>query len=45
MLSWIRIDPKTPTLDELISDGSLIYDLGLDDYEFTTYRQHIIDLK
>ena len=35
---------EDPTLDQLISDGSLIYDLGLDDYEFTTYRQHIIDL-
>ena len=29
---------EDPTLDQLISDGSLIYDLGLDDYEFTTYR-------
>ena len=33
-----------PTLDELIISEKLNYGLGLDDYDFTTYKQHISDL-
>ena len=33
-----------PTLDELIISEKLNYGLGLDDYDFTTYKQHILDL-
>ena len=33
-----------PTLDELIISEKLNYNLGLDDYGFTTYKQHISDL-
>ena len=33
-----------PTLDELIISEKLNYSLGLDDYDFTTYKQHISDL-
>ena len=33
-----------PTLDELIISEKLNYNLGLTDYDFTTYKQHISDL-
>ena len=33
-----------PTLDALIADGKLNYDLGLEDYQFVSYKQHMIDL-
>ena len=35
---------EAPTLDELIINEKLNYDLGLADYDFTTYKQHISDL-
>ena len=35
---------EIPTLDEMISTGSLVYDLGLDNYTFTSFKQHVIDL-
>ena len=35
---------EAPTLDELIINEKLNYDLGLADYDFKTYKQHISDL-
>ena len=35
---------EAPTLDELIINEKLNYDLGLANYDFTTYKQHISDL-
>ena len=35
---------EAPTLDELIINEKLNYNLGLADYDFTTYKQHISDL-
>ena len=35
---------KHPTLNDMISSGSIVYDLGISNYQFNTYREHIIDL-
>ncbi len=33
-----------PTLDELILDKSILYNMGIEGYEFTTFKKHVIDL-
>ena len=36
---------EDPSLDELITSGKLnYYQIGLDDYQFTSYKEHIADL-
>ena len=35
---------KHPTLNDMISSGSIVYDFGISNYQFNTYREHIIDL-
>ena len=35
---------KHPTLNDMISSGSIVYDFGISNYQFNTYRDHIIDL-
>ena len=44
-LFWIPADPKAPTLDELIVKGKLIYDFGLENYQFSSFKQHMLDIK
>ena len=35
---------EDPSLEELIANGAITYNLGIDNYEFTTYEKHIKDL-
>ena len=35
---------KHPTLNDMISSGSIVYDFGISNYQFNTYKEHIIDL-
>ena len=35
---------STPTLDEIIKEGLINYDFGIQNYSFSTYKQHIADL-
>jgi len=35
---------EDPSLDELIASGKLNYQFGLEDYQFTSYKEHISDL-
>ena len=35
---------EDPSLDELIASGKLNYQFGLEDYQFTSYKEHIADL-
>ena len=37
-----RIEP--PSLDDLINSKTLSYELGINNYEFSTYKKHISDL-
>ncbi len=36
---------QAPTLDELIVKGKLIYDFGLENYQFSSFKQHMLDIK
>ena len=35
---------EDPSLDELIASGKLNYQFGLEDYQFTSYKEHIANL-
>ena len=35
---------KSPTLDELITEGEVTYNYGIENYKFSSFRQHMIDI-